>query len=248
MLQRPAYVPEWISTAPMTFRFNNEISLALDNPGNIPEWLGDPLWRVNYKGKAALGLACIEWVTWRLAGLTDVTDVLSRLEAAWASMVALPYSKNLDYDGVSNDVMSGRNPDGPRQDALIRVQDLHFAFKKGRQQMSSEAGKSAALALHMLPPDAGFEPWLRRALDALATNCPAGEVDHQRKVKVVDHGAQPPVPREWFEALSTPVDAAADRAAWDRFLRGLSPSANPYLVPEDTLLAEGFTGPLYRMD
>ncbi|GEN10383.1 hypothetical protein SAMN05443572_11017 [Myxococcus fulvus] len=82
MLQRPAYVPEWISTAPMTFRFNNETSLALDNPGNIPEWLGDPLWHVNYKGKAALGLACIEWVAWRLAGLTDVTDLLSRPRTA----------------------------------------------------------------------------------------------------------------------------------------------------------------------
>ncbi|MCY1018143.1 hypothetical protein [Pyxidicoccus sp. MSG2] len=245
MLKRPVHIPASISMAPLTFRSGTQVSLALDNPDSIPGHLADALTQVNYKGKAAVGLACIEWVAWRLDGLTDITDLLYRLEAAWTSTAAVAYSRSLDYDGVTSAVTNHGNPDGPRQDALIRIQDLHFAFKKGRPQMVSEAGKCAVLALHVLPPDCGFEPWLQRTLVALAANCPVG-ARPDRKVKVIDHGNERPVPRDWFETLSVPNDDASDRAAWDGFLRALEPAANPYLVPVDTLLAEGFKGTPYR--
>ncbi|NTX00182.1 MULTISPECIES: hypothetical protein [Myxococcus] len=247
MLQRPAHVPASIAAAPLAFPWDNALSLALDNPDNIPDPWAHAVSLVNYKGKAALGLACIEWVAWRLSGLTDVNDLLSRLEAAWASTAAVPYSRGLDYDGVTSAANTPGNPEGPRQLALIRIQDLHFAFKKGRQQMVNEAGKCALLASHVLPPDCGFEPWLRRALAALAANAPVG-ARPDRKVKVFDHGAERPVPRAWFESLAVPADADVDRAAWDDFLRALEPAANPYLVPADTLRAEGVVGNPYRMD
>lgn len=244
MLQRPAHIPATLAQAPLAFPWSNEISLALDNPENIPARIGDAVARINYKGRAALGLACIEWVAWRLQGLTDIDDLLARLEAAWASTAAVPYAGDLDYNSVSNDHGNPGDPDGPRQDALLRIQDLHFVFKKGRQQMVMAAGKCAVLANHVLPRDCGFEPWLQRVLPALAAIAPAGP-PLDRKIKVVDHSAEAPVPRAWFESPTVPADPVAGRAAWDAFLRGLDPAANPYLVPAATLRAEGFPGEPY---
>lgn len=246
MLFRPTYIPENIAKSPLSFQWNNEIALQLDNFDALPKHLADAIEAINYKGKMALGLACLEWIFWRLSDLTDILDALNRLEAAWASQVSIHYSRSLNYQNVRNDVMTQGNPEGPLQSALLKLQFMHLVYRKGKTQMISESTRCATLTAHILPKDCGFEPWLKGCLTSLGHAYPSGS-NYDRRAKSFDHSAEPPIPRTWFESLTIPPDDAADRSAWEAFLRGLSPDDNPYLVPADEMRANGFVGEPYRM-
>jgi hypothetical protein len=246
MLNRPSYVPLNIAVAPLSFAWSNEVALKLDDFDALPARLVDAVEVINYKGKLALGLACLEWVFWRLEGHTDVADALNRIEAAWATQISIRYARSLNYSGVSNTVMTQGNPDGPRQSALLRLTYMDIIYRKGKTQMISEAVRCATLAHHVLPADCGFEPWLQSSLKALASAYPCGS-DYDRRARSFDYSAEPPVPRAWLESLTIPADPAAERAALDAFLRDLKPAANPYLIPANEMCAAGFTGEPYRM-
>ena len=246
MLIRPPHIPESITKAPLTCPWNNAIALQLDNFDALPKHLADAVAAINYKGKMALGLACLEWIFWRLADLTDVSDALNRLEAAWASQISIHYSRSLNYLDVRDEVMTQGNPDGPLQGALLKLQFLHLVYRKGKPQMISESTRCATLAAHILPADCGFEAWLQTCLESLGDAYPNG-ADYDRRAKIIDHSAEPPIPRAWFTSLTTPPDATADGAAWAAFLGDLDPANNPYLVPADEMRSNGFVGDPYRM-
>lgn len=246
MLTQPAYMPTDLAVAPLDFDWDNGIAVSLSDPDEQPVRLVKAIWAVNYKAKAALGLVCLEWVFWRLHGRADVSDPLQRIEAAWASTVDKAYAKSLDFDNVRDDVHSKGNPAGPRQTALNLLDDLHFAWVRDRTALEWATAKSANLARMVLPASSGYEAWLQRTLAALTAAYPCSAAfDHN--ARTFDHSAEPPIPRAWFESLTVPPDAAADRAAWDAFLRSLNPADNPYLVPADEMRAAGFVGEPYRM-
>ncbi|NTX14389.1 hypothetical protein HUA76_26660 [Myxococcus sp. CA056] len=246
MLHRPRYMPADLSSAPLSFAWSNEIAVSFSDPNAQPRQLVEKVWSLDYKAKAALGLACLEWVLFRLDGHTDVGDPLQRVEAAWASILDKGYARSLDFDDVRDEVNRKGDPDGPRQKALLLLDDLHFAWGKSRTALEWTAVKSAHLARRVVPASSGYEDWLERTLDALsaAHPCSAG---FSHSARTFDHSAEPPIPRAWFESLTVPLDEAADRAAWDAFLRGLDPGDNPYLVLADELRAEGFRGEPYRL-
>ncbi|NKI94695.1 hypothetical protein [Rhizobacter sp. SG703] len=245
MLTKPTFIPSNLSDAPLDFPWDNGIAVSLSDPDEQPARLVEAVWKLNYKAKAALALCCLEWVLWRLDGPGDVGDPLQRIEAAWASTLQPAYSNSLDFDDVRDDVHQKGNPAGPRQTVLNLLDDWHFALTKSRTALEWATVKAAHLGSLTLPTSSGYEAWLQRTISALASAFPCSkEFDHS--ARTFDHSAERAIPRAWFESLTVPPDAAADRAAWDTFLRNLDPTANPYLVPADEMRAAGFVGEPYR--
>ena len=246
MLTQPGFMPADLATPALDYEWDHGIVGKLGDPDEQPARLVKAIWAINYKAKMALALTSLEWVLWRLNGRTDITDPLQRIEAAWASTVDRRYSRALEFKDVRNDVVRKGNPDGLRQTALIRLHYLHFLFAKSRSAVEFESIACVNLAHYVLPASAGFEPWLQRTLAALTAAYPVS-ASFDNTARTYDHSGEPPIPRAWFESLTVPPDAAADRAAWDAFLRSLNPADNPYLVPADEMRAEGFVGEPYRM-
>lgn len=246
MLTQPSFMPPDLAAPALDYEWDHSIAIALGEPDEQPARLAQAIWAINYKAKMALALTSLEWVLWRLKGRTDITDALQRIEAAWASTVDPKYARSLDFDDVRDELVRKGDPDGLRQSALIRLDHLHFHFTDNRTTLELEAIKCPNLAQYVLPANAGFEAWLQRTLAALTTAYPCSP-SFDRGGREFDHSAEPPIPRAWFESLTVPPDAAADRAAWDAFLRSLNPADNPYLVPADEMRSEGFVGEPYRM-
>lgn len=246
MLTQPNFMPPDLATPALDYEWDHGIAVALGEPDEQPTRLAKAIWAINYKAKMALGLMSLEWVIWRLKGRTDITDALQRLEAAWASTVDPRYARSLDFDDIRDELVKKGDPDGLLQSALIALDDLHYQFSESSGSLEQEAIKCPNLAQYVLPASAGFEAWLQRTLAALAAAYPCSP-SFDSSADSFDHSGEPPIPRAWFESLSVPPDAAADRAAWDAFLRGLNPDDNPYLVPADEMKAEGFVGEPYRM-
>lgn len=228
MLTRPAHIPESVTRAPLDFPWSSEIAQRLDGFDAVPPRLGDALEKIDYKGKMAVGLACLEWVFWRLSGWTDVQGGLQRLEAAWASQVSAEYSRPLKPEKGSDDVHRSGDAAGPLRRASFRLATMHLVYCKGKTRMISESGRCALLASHVLPADCGFEAWLEETLTAVAVTDPCGP-DYDVNQDSFDYSREAPVPRAWFETRAVPRDPILAKAGWDAFLGGLDASANPFL-------------------
>ncbi|AKU97352.1 hypothetical protein AKJ09_04016 [Labilithrix luteola] len=244
MLKRPAHIPAAVTQAPLTFPWSNEIAMRLDDFDGVPPRLGRALAKVNYKGKMAFALGCLEWVVWRLSGFTDVQDALQRIEAAWASQVSEAYARSLDLDSVRDDLTEPGDPAGPLQEALIHLEMLHLMYLKGKPEMTTKAGLCALLAFHVLPSDSGFEAWLEKTLIAMAVTDPCGP-DFDRDAIRFDYSGEAAVPRAWLDDLSVPREPAAAAADWNAFFTAADPASNPFLVPADEMRAQGFPGEPY---
>ena len=229
MLKRPSYIHASLAAVPLDFRWSNVVAVSFGDPDAQPMDLARAIWTVNYKAKAALALTCVEWVAWRLCEQTDVTDVLQRIEAAWASTVDPTYARSLDLDDVRDDVHRAHEPDGPRQTALVLLDRWHFGWRKSLAGLEQISIMCAHLARHVTSSEPGFETWLQQVLTALAAAYPCS-TNFDRGARKFDHSAEPPVPRAWFESLTAPPDPAADRVAWASFFGGLNPADNPYLA------------------
>lgn len=244
MLNRPAHIPAAVTHAPLTFPWSNSIAMRLDDFDATPPRLGDALEKVNYKGKKALALGCLEWVIWRLSGFTNVQDALQRIEAAWTCQVSVAYARPLNLAQVRDDLTAPGDPAGPLQTALIRLQLLDLIYRKGKTQMISMSGRCALLASHVLPPDSGFEAWLEKTLVAMAVTDPCGP-DYDRRASRFDYSREAAVPRAWLDDLTVPREPAAAAAAWNAFFAAADPASNPFLVPADEMRAQGFPGEPY---
>lgn len=246
MLTQPSFMPPDLAKPPLDYEWDHGIVGKLGDPDQQPARLVKAIWAINYKAKMALALTSLEWMLWRLNGRTDISDPLQRIEAAWASTVDHRYAKALDFNDVRDDLVRKGNPDGLRQTVLIRLNHLHFQFVKSRSALEREAIKCVHLAHYVLPASAGFEAWLKRTLAALTKAYPCSD-SFDRDARTFDHSAEPPIPRAWFESLTVPPKAAADRAAWDAFLSSLNPAENRYLIPAKKMRTAGFVGEPYRM-
>ncbi|MEU1208634.1 hypothetical protein [Nocardia sp. NPDC005825] len=236
MLERPAHIPAALTRAPLDFPWSNKISMRLDDFDAVPPDLGSALAMIGYKARMALGLACLEWVIWRLSGWADVRDALHRVEAAWATQVSVTCSRPLGLDSVRNDLGVPGDPAGPLQEALMRLEMLDLLYRKGKPQLSTKSGHCALLARHVLPADSGFEAWLERALTALAVTDPCSP-DFVRRAPSFDYSGEAAIPRAWFATPTLPRDQTSTTAQWNAFFTAANPADNPYLVPGETRIS-----------
>jgi hypothetical protein len=180
----------------------------------------------------AFGVASAEWVVARLSKHMDTSEVLRRIEAAWAATVDARYArfprpgspdKSIDYTIV-----------GPIYFVELMLFDMHNRYLSGDQgKVYMDAVVLAMLAEHVAGRNAGFKKWAPEVLKSGAANYPT--IDKP----IAD---QPPVVRELFEPSdgSASITVTSSQAQW---LADLDPAANPYLVPANELVNQGIGKP-----
>ncbi len=224
MLIRPAHIKPTVCTEKLSFSWGKRTGMNLTQPDSTSLEVAKALRLLNVKANVAVGVACLEWVMWRLEGHVELGDPLLRLEAAWASTETAGRAGSLDFE-FKSDLPKAEDV---CQTAMVALQALCTAYQKHRINVGMYAGNAVMVATHVLPKSSGFEPWLDRVFKALAKRHPE-DPTFDRKAKKFDSSHQAAVPRQWFEAPSARVNAVEDSAAWAAFIGALDPK-NPYLA------------------
>ncbi|SFE42753.1 hypothetical protein SAMN05518672_10688 [Chitinophaga sp. CF118] len=112
----------------ITYSWNLKVGLRLieydDTPKELQTYFA--IDEADFRTKMGLGIALTEWVVWRLSGLTDITDALLRIEAAWATIVRPELAPGLDY----------LLPDDHKLDPVLRPLEhamLHHRYGTGKR-------------------------------------------------------------------------------------------------------------------
>lgn len=229
MLQRPLHIPEKFRNSALSFKWDNTTAIRLRDPNGARRVIWEPVNKIGFRAKAALGLACLEWALWRLENLVDTNDAFKRLEAAWVSILNPAYTHSLDYDYLEEfSPDSGKKAESVLQGVNIAIESVCFNFANGKTGMGSSVSNSTALAIHILPKDCGFNDWHQRVLGSLAVLCPE-DLKPDRSIKKHDWSQEAAIPRSWFENPVSALGADEIKKRWKDFLEGLKSGGNPYL-------------------
>jgi len=214
-----------IASAPVTYAWNKKIGLKLVETEGDNTRLFRAIDEADFRGKMGLGLALVEWVVWRLSGLTDVSDALLRLEAGWATLDRPELAPGLDYDLPDEHVLEPVLR--PLEQALLALGDLARQYADGNIYLAETVERVAGLARHIAPDPKAFDAWLATVLRTLAAARPRNAT-YDQDLEVFDYAHEAPVSRDSFGATFTEDDAT--RAAHAAFLQGLDARTNPYLA------------------
>jgi hypothetical protein len=208
------------------------------NPADDHPKLFDALHLISIKAAYALGVACSEWAAARLQALADVTDVLLRIEAAWAASIDWRYA----------DLPKPEAPRNPTPDPVAEPLWLTALFLRYQHQFLVETyqgvpnkgvrGSALRLALlvrHIAGKKSGFDKWLQASLRNAAERYGATDVPIDLEM---------PVPREFFYPGFIWSEEAV-RVSQERLLQSLDPAKNPYLRKPAAMRKDGFEGEPY---
>ncbi len=214
-----------IANAPVTYAWNKKIGLKLVETEGDNTRLFRAINEADFRAKMGLGLALVEWVVWRLSGLTDVSDALQRVEAGWVTIDRPELSPSLDYDLPDDHVLEPVLR--PLEQSLMTLGDLARQYADGNIYLAETVERQAELARHVAPDPKAFEAWLASVLRSLAAARPRNAT-YDPDLEVFDYAHEASVSRASFDA--TYVEDDATRAAHATFTQNLDIKANPYLV------------------
>ncbi len=197
------------------------------------------LQRLTRRANCALTIGIAEWVLVRFEGMDADPDPALFLEAAWAANVDDRYAYEIDIVDAE-----WRGPvRGPISMALTFVYDALFAEEAGPQSAMNPAW-AARFARHVLPDTTAFDAWLAGCLDRFERLFPAASHDDQDWFEPM-HSAGPLVPAEALDTTRS-FNAADSEALIDRFLRGLDPARNEFLLQPKDMADLDFEGIPYQ--
>lgn len=215
-----------IAAAPVNYAWNKKIGLKLVEMEGNNTRLFRAIDEADFRGKMGLGLALVEWAVWRLSGLTDVSDALSRLEAGWASIDRPELAPRLEYDLPDEHVLDPILR--PLEQSLMTLGDLAHQYADGNIYLAETVERQAGLARHIAPDTKAFDGWLTSVLRTLVTASPRNAT-YDQDLEVFDYTHEATVSRASFGASF--VEDGSTRTAHAAFLQSLDPAANPYLTP-----------------
>ena len=229
-------------TAPLKYKWNNDIAMELQD-GDENKRLVDAIDESSFRAKMALGAVLAEWCVWRFQAHADIADGLRRIEAAWAGVIHPAYSKELEFELLSEH--GEQQVEGALALSLAMLGDSFFKYSTGDVWLSGYIKRQAQMARYLAPDAAVFDEWLSNTLRRTAQIFPRG-AKYDKKSRVYDASGEKPVPRVFFEPSFQYTEAAAT-AALNAFLQGLDPQANPYLRTSQEMSASGFAGTPYKI-
>jgi len=188
---------------------------------------------LNLRAGYAWVLSSVEWTVWRFSGGVDVSDLLCRIEAGWASLIHPFYGLDVQPVPVHED--QPLEVGGPLRAAAHLLQRGFDSYCSGQAVVKHHAFCAALLAEHVCPVPAAYEEWLSSRLRWSAKH-------HLEDGTPPQHQAA--VPRSVMGS-HPPVGAAQAKQAAADFLAGLDPATNPYLRAPEAMLAMGFKGTPY---
>jgi len=230
--------------APNKFKWNSEIALKFYAAKDQNVRLYDAIDQSNFRAKMAIGIAITEWIIWRFEGCTDLTDAQNRIEAAWASVVHLAYSKSLILKMTKDDKLN--IVESVLELALCVLGEAHAWFKNGDIYLAEQIVKQAMLARHIMANKKVFSDWLSETLRLSAQVFPC-EDEYDEDIGIYDASDEKPVPREFFFDPSFSYTEEAAFLVLKDFLDTLDPTENPYLNTSEEMKKLGFPGTPYSI-
>ena len=238
-MKLPDYLPYDRLAAPINYEWSRLIANRFQgNPAEDNPKLFKALHEISVRAAFSLGVACSEWAAARLQPHTDVSDLLLRIEAAWAATIDWRYAS----------LPEPKSPKAPSPDpvaeavwltALFLSYDHGFLVEtyKGLKNrgVRGSALRLALLVRHIAPKSAGFDKWLTASLMKAKEHYPAAEVPIQQEAVVPPDFYDPKF--KWSEQ--------AVRESVTRFLSSLNPGRNKYLRKAAQMQADGFKGEPY---
>jgi hypothetical protein len=236
MLTIPAYIQEsGVVGAPIKHKWNDEDLPTFYTESDRIESL---IAKTTTAGAVALALGCLEWVGWRMSKSTDVAVISDAIEALWAGIIDVNYVRSLRESSLALKRDEWQGPGrGPVFVVYKQLKGLQKCLEL-KEPASPEASSAVRLGKFVIPQTKPFEEWWRFALKRLASAHPDKEEGQD------DIGK--PIPRD---ALDPSIDYKPGDAKryLSRFLKGLDPAANPFLVSPREMKKAGFKGEPYKI-
>lgn len=246
IMEPPSFIVQaGVIGAPARYKWNNDLSMEFDDAEN--DRLLDAVDRCGYRAKMAVAVTLTEWIVWRFQGLTDISDSLLRIQASWAAVVDVAYTRGIDDFTLTPgaDFHDTEKVRGPLEVALSILAETVSEFSSGSIYLADPVMRQSLLAMHLMPDKKFFEGWLSQTLRATSAVFPRKE-EYDEESEVYDPSDEIPVPRQFFEPGFVCSDAALKGAVSD-FLRTLDPQQNPYLRNAQEMVAHGFKGIPYKV-
>lgn len=184
---------------------------------------------ISYRGELALACGIAEWIAWRFYQHGDITMVLKKVEAVWASMVDWRYLGDHPLPRMAE--CKGL-VDGPLWSAAHWLNRVTELLQRGVPPSHEVVNFGRLFELLNTKPTA-YKRWRDNAIERLNTYYPRQAPDFLGL----------PIPRQILD--DAPYDPAAAIDQIHAFLQGLDPATNPYLSTSEQMLAAGFTGTPY---
>jgi hypothetical protein len=229
VLPMPAYIAAaQVRAAPVKHKWTSSAPIDREAP---------KLWqafnKTSKRSMLLLAAGTAEWVAWRFDGLTDVTDNLQFVEAAYAGVIDPAYVVRWHWP-------KGGDPKGaiaaPLAEANGILSEAVRLYEIGSMGVLQEGVREVLLAEHAVPKKKAFEDWFQAAL--------------KRLVKLYRFDTNdmkgPPVPREALDPAFA-YDPKQATQLLRGFLQKLDPKANPYLRSAEDMIKTGFKGKPYTL-
>jgi hypothetical protein len=201
--------------------------------------LYDRLDALSNRSVTALALATGEWVCHRYSALCSDPRPQQFLEAAWAGNIHPGYC---EYTETTTDEWRGVIR-GPLNIVILIANDALFCLHDD-PHAATRACWMLALARHVLPQNAAFEPWFEACVARLEQFYPKDAITREGLFEPFESMGEP-VPPEAF-VPHVPWDPTLAPSLLDAFLQRLEPTQNPFLRPADELVGvDGIVQP-YR--
>jgi hypothetical protein len=220
-----------IADAPIRHKWSDEIQddVLLDQPR-----LRDRLSALSDRAVLAFTVGSVEWVVWRFAAHLPDRTAIDAVEAAWAGIVDWRYLKNLEVPSLEDEDEVPEKISGPLDQAFWLLGEA-FTFAEDGEPFWQFGASASELAIRVVPTPDKFKSWRRVVIKRLTECYPRPE-----------DALGPPVPRDLLEPEAR-CEPESIVGYLSRFLAGLKPTENPYLVLPKEMVSAGFEGKPYSL-
>lgn len=246
-------IPEFYD-APLDYKWNNSIEDRITTIA--PEKVIDIVVKLNHKAQVGLATACSELIYWRLykfheKNRQDLTDYITFIEAAWASIIDKLYlaveMSPLDYGDNKVEFVLYNT------DALFRP--VAKRYTNGSYFTYELVANIVAIAKHISPDKDVFDSWLIDCLKRSKVLFPAqydvDDIIFERpiyKKMIYDSSSEPAIPREFYFTPDFDYRTADIAAINQAYLDKLDDKNNPYLNSPEKMLGMGFQDTPYKYE
>jgi hypothetical protein len=198
----------------------------------LEEDIQERLHRISQRSAAAFAIGTAEWILYRFGSLSSDPSPVLRLEAAWAQIVNIRYSKQNDVD-----TRDWRGPVYGPVGLAVRRAVVAVAEAERAGEPAWRAGSACKVAQHVINDPTPYRKWREQILTRLERLYP---LDPDETLGDV-------VPREAMDP-DRQFDPSETETLVNLFLAELPFSNNPFINSPEQMFEQGFEGTPFVLD
>jgi hypothetical protein len=214
------------------YKWTPKIMEKLIDPAGENDELDQILNKIGHKASMGLAAATLEWIFWRLKGLsTKSEDIRQRIEAMWSSIDNPDNTVDLVFD-IDLDLPASGFIDGPLWVSLMNIRMIDILYKKGSNFLQSEITGLILLARHLTPKKKIFDKWMEVNIDKLIKFYPNQNLNSVSELEdsLYNYSKDPVICREFFFDPSFEYNEEASKRALENFISNINYQKNQYCI------------------